>query len=323
MAISIDASLANIILSVTEAGPPVTITPDQVQVQQAQVTPDYIAEWLAKLRAEAEARRTRRPRPTVVPSPVETPVVKDPVPEEKPPVETPVVQEPVPEEKPPVVEPSKPVETSVVVPDPVVTPEEKPPVQEAPAAGAGLGKFAQIALGEHNKYRALHNAKALVWDEALAASAMKWATTNGCKMEHSTSSFRNGAGENLYALTGMSPSVDGTNADPTKGIAAWYNEWPAYAKNPGQFTVSCISFLPNLYMNLTISSPALATLLRSSGRPPPSSAAPCPSALPCLVSARTLVSSSATTRAPATTAASSTPRSSLLPAPKGLSSRHL
>lgn len=56
----------------------------------------------------------------------------------------------------------------------------------------------QSILDEHNPYRALHQAPALVWDAALAAQAAAYAAK--CNFEHG--SF----GENLY-LTARTSNV--------------------------------------------------------------------------------------------------------------------
>ncbi|QRV80684.1 cysteine-rich Secretory family protein [Ceratobasidium sp. AG-Ba] len=60
----------------------------------------------------------------------------------------------------------------------------------------------QQHLDAHNKERAAHGAKALVWDSGLAASAKSWASK--CKFEEAT--WHNSSGQNLAAATG-NPSI--------------------------------------------------------------------------------------------------------------------
>lgn len=73
----------------------------------------------------------------------------------------------------------------------------------------------------HNTFRARHGAQPLIWSEELVGSAAAWAKE--CKWEHSSSEFRSGAGENLYAGVG-SPVEDSYNA----AAIGWYNEIEMY-----------------------------------------------------------------------------------------------
>lgn len=73
----------------------------------------------------------------------------------------------------------------------------------------------------HNAFRAQHAAQPLVWSQELVRSAAAWAKE--CRWEHSKSEFRAGAGENLYAGTGL-PVADSYNA----ASIGWYNEIDMY-----------------------------------------------------------------------------------------------
>lgn len=88
----------------------------------------------------------------------------------------------------------------------------KPPVVRGPR-----GENATI-LAAHNRVRALHCARPLVWSEALAATAQEWANSlrdSGCRFEHSQTAY----GENLAAGTRLS----GENA-----VELWYDEVQKY-----------------------------------------------------------------------------------------------
>jgi uncharacterized protein YkwD len=78
-------------------------------------------------------------------------------------------------------------------------------------------------LAAHNKYRALHHASALVWDDELADYAEKYASQ--CEFRHSSSPY----GENL--ATGY-PSI-------SAAVKIWYNERERYSYNhPGYSTAT-------------------------------------------------------------------------------------
>lgn len=86
----------------------------------------------------------------------------------------------------------------------------------AGAAFAQLGPCEQEALNAHNRYRRMHGAPDLQWDQSLAAREFTWLNqkaAQGCMMQHS------GGQENLYW---------GSQDDGTCGMAAavdmWYQE---------------------------------------------------------------------------------------------------
>ncbi len=91
--------------------------------------------------------------------------------------------------------------------------------------------------GLHNAFRAQHGAQPLAWSEELADSAAAWAKE--CRWEHSTSEFRAGAGENLYAGVG-SPVADSYNA----ASIGWYNEIEMYNfDDPGDLSKTARGFV--------------------------------------------------------------------------------
>lgn len=83
------------------------------------------------------------------------------------------------------------------------------------------------ALAAHNKFRALHHAPNLVWDETLASYAAEHA--NKCVFRHSSSPY----GENLAA----------GHKTITAAVTAWYDEnkkysydHPGFSMQTGHFT---------------------------------------------------------------------------------------
>jgi uncharacterized protein YkwD len=78
------------------------------------------------------------------------------------------------------------------------------------------------ALSAHNKFRARHHAPNLVWDEALATYAERYA--NKCRFQHSSSPY----GENLAAGY---PSI-------TASINKWYSEQTNYSYNRPRFSMN-------------------------------------------------------------------------------------
>lgn len=82
----------------------------------------------------------------------------------------------------------------------------------------------------HNDFRAQHGASPLAWNDDLVDTAAAWAAE--CKWEHSKADERDGAGENLYAGTGL-PVEDSYNA----AAIGWYDEIAMYNFNePGDLS---------------------------------------------------------------------------------------
>ncbi len=94
--------------------------------------------------------------------------------------------------------------------------------------------FRNQSLTKHNSYRATHHSPNLTANTTLNQGAQDWAkylADNG-KFEHSTSTQRNGAGENLYVY--YTTGTIGATSLADKGVASWYNEVSKYDyNNPG------------------------------------------------------------------------------------------
>ncbi|MCG8420439.1 MAG: CAP domain-containing protein [Proteobacteria bacterium] len=122
-------------------------------------------------------------------------------------------------------------------PAPSSAPGRAPPVQPGqPAQSRPAGRLAGI-LAAHNRHRAQHCAPPLVWSEAVAAAAQRWANTlrdNQCAFEHDTNSPY---GENLAYFAPLGSS----RAERVE--AGWYDEVrsydfsrPGFAFKTGHFT---------------------------------------------------------------------------------------
>ncbi|GAA5975596.1 hypothetical protein JCM11641_003543 [Rhodosporidiobolus odoratus] len=95
----------------------------------------------------------------------------------------------------------------------------------APVSGSTFGaNIRDSALNEHNRFRALHGANALVWDQPLADAAGTWA--KNCKFQHSQGAV-GPYGENLAANAGTAPQGGVANIT-TKLIGLWEAEAPDY-----------------------------------------------------------------------------------------------
>ncbi|KAF9384565.1 hypothetical protein CPB97_005561 [Podila verticillata] len=95
---------------------------------------------------------------------------------------------------------------------------EKRAPKAAPKKNATLTKEQQSILDTHNKFRALHGAGPLTWNDKAAKFGNNW--IQACKFQHSGGPF----GENLAA----------GYKDFKTSITAWYNEEKQYNyNNPG------------------------------------------------------------------------------------------
>lgn len=87
------------------------------------------------------------------------------------------------------------------------------------------GNFKQDSLDTHNILRQLMGRRQLVWDDSLAAQAVKYsqylAATDKFEHSHVKIAPFGTVGENLYRVTNGDPS-------PTAGILVWFNEFPLY-----------------------------------------------------------------------------------------------
>lgn len=88
-------------------------------------------------------------------------------------------------------------------------------------------------LDQHNYYRSIAGIPLMTWDKNIAASAQKWAdklkSSNGCRMEHSSHTYRKNVGgfsyigENLY-WAWSSASVSADAAAGKNAVDSWYAE---------------------------------------------------------------------------------------------------
>jgi len=121
----------------------------------------------------------------------------------------------------------------VYEPEPTYEPEPEPTYEPEPTSEKSAeptsspveeGSYSDQCLKAHNVRRAVHDAKALVWDDELAAWAHKVSST--CVFEHSGGPY----GENLAA------GGDGT---PEEFVRRWYDEGESegYSYSSGGFSV--------------------------------------------------------------------------------------
>ncbi|GAA5900601.1 hypothetical protein JCM5296_005292 [Sporobolomyces johnsonii] len=89
----------------------------------------------------------------------------------------------------------------------------------APSSTAGAD-VRTLALNEHNRFRALHNASALVWSQTLADAAAKWAAN--CVFEHSQGAVGS-YGENLAATAGYPTTIVNGACQPWEAEASEYD----------------------------------------------------------------------------------------------------
>ena len=98
-----------------------------------------------------------------------------------------------------------------------------------------LTLFRNTALSQHNTYRATHHSPNMTSGNTLNTTAQSWADqmASSGNFTHSTSTQRNGAGENLYVYytTGSAIAAD---ALAGKALSSWYGENVNYNyNNPG------------------------------------------------------------------------------------------
>jgi len=119
----------------------------------------------------------------------------------------------------------------------VYAPAQAAPVASSPAApvvaAAAPTDYAGIVVAHHNAHRANHSAPALVWDDALAATALKIA--NSCNYAHDTSMDGGGYGQNIAA------GCPASNVSSVITELFYNNEAPNFASLYGQSTPSNIN----------------------------------------------------------------------------------
>ncbi|HET9624318.1 MAG TPA: CAP domain-containing protein [Kofleriaceae bacterium] len=114
------------------------------------------------------------------------------------------------------------------------------PAGSKPASASG---DAQAFVDAHNRVRAQHCAKPLVWSDKLAQIAQRWANAlrdKGCAFGHSNGS----TGENLAAGT------TGT-LDPEAVVKMWYDEVSAYRFPSGGFSMKTGHFTQVVWRGTT------------------------------------------------------------------------
>ncbi|MCP2732480.1 CAP family protein [Symplocastrum sp. BBK-W-15] len=103
--------------------------------------------------------------------------------------------------------------------------------------------FRNQSLTNHNTNRTKHRSPNLAANSTLDQGAQDWAKylADSGKFEHSTSTQRNGAGENLYVY--YTTGTIGATALADKGVSSWYNEvtkynysQPGFSPETGHFT---------------------------------------------------------------------------------------
>lgn len=126
---------------------------------------------------------------------------------------------------------------------PLISNATAPATATPTASSKFLKDFNSTALNSHNSYRANHQSPAMTQDPALVTSAQAWSSqmASSGNFAHSSSSARNGAGENLYVFytTGNAPG----DAVASKAVQAWYDEikdynfsQPGFSAATGHFT---------------------------------------------------------------------------------------
>ena len=106
-----------------------------------------------------------------------------------------------------------------------------------------LYTFNEGAIGAHNRFRAMHGAANLDYDQAMAVSAKKYAEELARTNSFQHSNYP-GVGENLYSMSSSSSySVQEVNKSGIVATERWYKEKdnyefsrPGFAMNTGHFT---------------------------------------------------------------------------------------
>lgn len=111
------------------------------------------------------------------------------------------------------------------------------PVPPPPSSGSAPDDFAAMCLEEHNKFRAIHNAPPVTWNNSLANYAVTWMNQVDCELYHSPAPF----GENL--------SHNWPN--PKESIGHWYNEKALYAYNNPVFSHGTSHFTQLVWKSTT------------------------------------------------------------------------
>lgn len=107
-----------------------------------------------------------------------------------------------------------------------------------------LATFRNTALSQHNTYRAKHKSPDMTLSDSVNSTAQSWAEQIAASgvFAHSSSSQRNGAGENIYASFTTASSI-AADTLAAAAVKSWYDEVanynyanPVFASNTGHFT---------------------------------------------------------------------------------------
>lgn len=106
-----------------------------------------------------------------------------------------------------------------------------------------LATLGNTALSNHNAYRTKHNSPPLTISSSLNSTAQAWAEqiASSGVFAHSSTTQRNGAGENIYAFFSTGAIASDTLA--SNAVKSWYDEInqynygvPGFSSKTGHFT---------------------------------------------------------------------------------------
>lgn len=108
------------------------------------------------------------------------------------------------------------------------------------------------ALTSHNNYRKIHRSPAMTINTTVKSTAQSWANTIARTgvFEHSTSTQRNGAGENLYAYYTTSRAI-ASNVLAQQAVTSWYSEVSKYNYSQPRFSSATGHFTQVVWKNST------------------------------------------------------------------------
>ena len=108
------------------------------------------------------------------------------------------------------------------------------------------------ALSKHNGYRATHRSAGMRIDVSANNTAQEWAkylAANGL-FQHSASSQRNSAGENLYVYYTTAPSIDYATL-ANAAVKSWYDEVKLYNYSSPGFSLATGHFTQVVWKSST------------------------------------------------------------------------
>ncbi|MFB2893352.1 CAP family protein [Aerosakkonemataceae cyanobacterium BLCC-F50] len=115
-----------------------------------------------------------------------------------------------------------------------------------------LPAFRSSALSNHNTYRATHHSPSMTISESLNSTAQTWAEhlAANAVFEHSDSSQRNDAGENIYVSYTTESSIDSAELGKS-AVEDWYKEVSAYDYNNPESSSGTGHFTQVVWKNST------------------------------------------------------------------------